>query len=79
MDLTCTEQDHVETGNGPDSTMKPGRVTESLPLIRKFNRHSELILEGITKSKKFKIDDILKVFWISCIGNRAYRFGKQSG
>lgn len=28
--------------------MTPGYVKESLPLIRKFNRHSELILKSIT-------------------------------
>ena len=69
MDLTSTEEDNLFKGNGPDSTMKAGRVQnsinfkvkESLPLIRKFNRHSELILEGITKTKKIRLHDILKV------------------
>lgn len=46
LDLTRTFDDHLETGNNPDTTMQAGRVKESLPLIRKFNRHSSLILHG---------------------------------
>jgi transcription initiation factor TFIIH subunit 1 len=48
VNLDMTEQDHGETGNAPDSTMKAGRIKESLPMIRKFNRHSQLILRETT-------------------------------
>lgn len=37
----------IQTGNELDYTMRPGRSgKESLSLIRKFNRHSELVLKG---------------------------------
>jgi NADPH-dependent 7-cyano-7-deazaguanine reductase QueF len=45
LDLTTTAEDISEKGNGPDRTMKAGNNKDSLPLIRKFNRHSKLILE----------------------------------
>lgn len=54
LDLTSTLEDHGETGNGPDSTMKAGSVRESLPLIRKFNRHSQLILNSCLEPQKKK-------------------------
>ncbi|KAI8893147.1 hypothetical protein BC833DRAFT_609412 [Globomyces pollinis-pini] len=50
LDLTSTLQDHIETGNRPDITMKAGACTKSLPLIRKFNRHSQLILKESMKT-----------------------------
>ncbi|KAJ8322704.1 hypothetical protein BDV3_006971 [Batrachochytrium dendrobatidis] len=51
IDLTTTSEDHVETGNRPDSTMRAGFVQTSLPLIRKFNRHSTFILKSSINSK----------------------------
>jgi transcription initiation factor TFIIH subunit 1 len=60
LDLTSTEEDITDKGNGPDRTMKAGSQKESLPLIRKFNRHSKLILEAtgyllLTRVKKQKV------------------------
>ncbi|KAJ1345399.1 hypothetical protein BSLG_000912 [Batrachochytrium salamandrivorans] len=46
IDLSTTAEDHIETGNRPDLTMRAGSVKTSLPLIRKFNRHSALILKS---------------------------------
>jgi transcription initiation factor TFIIH subunit 1 len=45
IDLSATQEDHIESGNAPDFTMKPGREAQSLPLIRRFNRHSMRVLE----------------------------------
>lgn len=45
IDLSTTAEDHLESGNAPDFTMKPGRETQSLPLIRRFNKHSSRVLE----------------------------------
>ncbi len=51
VDLTATMEDHLnDFGNEPDMTMKPGKVRESIPLIRKFNRHSEIVLKSTIKS-----------------------------
>jgi transcription initiation factor TFIIH subunit 1 len=47
LDLTRTDQDSSAGGNAPDFSMKPGKVRESVPLIRKFNRHSENIIKNI--------------------------------
>ncbi|KAJ3213490.1 RNA polymerase II transcription factor B subunit 1 [Dinochytrium kinnereticum] len=50
LDLSTTAEDHfavrIDYGNMPDSTMKPGGVRSSLPLIRRFNRHSEVVLKS---------------------------------
>ncbi|KAI8904743.1 BSD domain-containing protein [Gorgonomyces haynaldii] len=53
LDLTTTMEDH---GNRPDQTMRAGGVKSSLPLIRKFNRHSEAVLAKTVgpKTKKVK-------------------------
>ncbi|RCI06635.1 RNA polymerase II transcription factor B subunit 1 [Rhizopus stolonifer] len=45
IDLSSTQEDHIEGGNAPDFTMKPGREAQTLPLIRRFNRHSMRVLE----------------------------------
>ncbi|KAJ3261805.1 RNA polymerase II transcription factor B subunit 1 [Boothiomyces macroporosus] len=50
LDLVSTTEDHLETGNAPDITMKPGKIKESRSLIRKFNRHSELIVNKRQKT-----------------------------
>lgn len=44
LDLAATEEDHGETGNSKDFTMKAGSQKKSLPLMRKFNEHSERLL-----------------------------------
>ncbi|KAJ3325993.1 RNA polymerase II transcription factor B subunit 1 [Boothiomyces sp. JEL0866] len=50
LDLVSTTEDHLETGNSPDITMKPGKIKESRSLIRKFNRHSDLIVNKRQKA-----------------------------
>jgi len=45
LDLSATAEDHLESGNAPDFTMKAGREAQSLPLIRRFNKHSSRVLE----------------------------------
>lgn len=53
LDLTSTQEDHILGGNAPDFTMRPGREVQSLPLIRRFNRHSARVLETpISKATK---------------------------
>lgn len=44
LDLAATEEDHEETGNIRDWTMRPGFDRRTLPLVRRFNQHSESIL-----------------------------------
>ena len=69
VNLTTTVEDHYEAGNSPDITMKAGKVKEALPLIRKFNRHSSLILSQSTENpvftsvaiqKEIQLDDLEK-------------------
>lgn len=45
IDLTATQEDHIESGNAPDFTMKAGGNAGVLPLIRRFNRHAMRVLE----------------------------------
>ena len=52
IDLSTTTEDHIETGNRPDSTMRPGRVEKSLPMIRRFNRHSSIILHSFASKSQ---------------------------
>lgn len=44
LDLAATEEDHGETGNIKDYTMRAGAQRKSLPLMRRFNEHSERLL-----------------------------------
>ena len=44
LDLAATEEDHGETGNVKDFTMRAGSQKKSLPLMRRFNEHSERLL-----------------------------------
>ncbi|KAH9027325.1 hypothetical protein EDB85DRAFT_2172358 [Lactarius pseudohatsudake] len=47
IDLEATREDHEEwTGNERDVTMQAGKRRGALPLIRKFNEHSERLLES---------------------------------
>ncbi|KAL0956420.1 hypothetical protein HGRIS_002568 [Hohenbuehelia grisea] len=60
VDLGATLEDHGETGNERDITMQPGRQRGALPLIRKFNEHSERLLNSAlgeaSAAKRRKID-----------------------
>jgi hypothetical protein len=83
LDLTTTAEDISEKGNGPDRTMKAGSNKDSLPLIRKFNRHSKLILEQTRYAR------LTKLYWQETEGhhrscshskaNRAGRLGTREG
>lgn len=44
IDLGATEGDHQATGNEKDWTMRGGAERSVLPLVRRFNEHSERIL-----------------------------------
>ncbi|KAJ7594301.1 hypothetical protein C8J56DRAFT_1044056 [Mycena floridula] len=46
VDLAATLEDHGETGNEKDVTMQAGKQRGALPLIRKFNEHSERLLNS---------------------------------
>ncbi|KAG6831678.1 hypothetical protein H0H92_008321 [Tricholoma furcatifolium] len=46
VDLGATQEDHDQTGNEKDVTMQAGRQKGALPLIRKFNEHSERLLNS---------------------------------
>ncbi|KAI0031749.1 hypothetical protein K488DRAFT_51454 [Vararia minispora EC-137] len=45
VNLTTTQEDHDETGNEKDITMQAGKNRGALPLIRRFNQHSERVLK----------------------------------
>ncbi|KAI0318258.1 hypothetical protein OF83DRAFT_1057189 [Amylostereum chailletii] len=45
IDLGATQEDHEETGNEKDVTMQAGKQRGALPLIRRFNEHSERLLK----------------------------------
>ncbi|CDZ98159.1 RNA polymerase II transcription initiation/nucleotide excision repair factor TFIIH, subunit TFB1 [Phaffia rhodozyma] len=47
LDLAATEEDHGESGNARDITMQAGKQRSSLPLMRRFNEHSEKLLKAI--------------------------------
>ncbi|POW17681.1 hypothetical protein PSTT_00436 [Puccinia striiformis] len=46
LDLNSTLEDHTETGNSDDWTMRPGTQRSSLPLMRRFNEHSQRLLDS---------------------------------
>ncbi|KAI9511168.1 hypothetical protein F5148DRAFT_975611 [Russula earlei] len=46
IDLEATREDHEETGNEKDVTMQAGKQRGALPLIRRFNEHSERLLKS---------------------------------
>lgn len=59
VNLGATLEDHGETGNEKDVTMRAGRQKGALPLIRKFNEHSERLLNsalGEIPSKRRRLD-----------------------
>ncbi|KAJ3286437.1 RNA polymerase II transcription factor B subunit 1 [Borealophlyctis nickersoniae] len=45
LDLTTTTEDHIESGNRPDSTMRAGREKIPLRMIRVMNRYSQTALK----------------------------------
>ncbi|SPO39649.1 related to TFB1 - subunit of RNA polymerase II transcription initiation factor TFIIH [Pseudozyma flocculosa] len=46
LDLAATEEDHQETGNTKDWTMRAGAERRTLPLMRRFNDHSQSLLDS---------------------------------
>ncbi|KAI0305444.1 hypothetical protein B0F90DRAFT_1698089 [Multifurca ochricompacta] len=60
IDLEATREDHEETGNENDVTMQAGKQRGALPLIRKFNEHSERLLKSAISTdgtgKRRKVD-----------------------
>ncbi|WFD30565.1 RNA polymerase II transcription factor B subunit 1 [Malassezia sp. CBS 17886] len=46
LDLESTAEDHGETGNVQDYTMRPGFDRRALPLVRRFNEHAESLLRS---------------------------------
>lgn len=46
LDLQATEEDHGETGNEKDWTMRAGAERRTLPLMRRFNDHSQSLLDS---------------------------------
>ncbi|KAL1743376.1 hypothetical protein HDZ31DRAFT_83465 [Schizophyllum fasciatum] len=60
VDLTTTSEDHGEAGTTKDITMQAGRQRGAIPLIRKFNDHSERLLNAalgeLPKAKRRKLN-----------------------
>ncbi|KAF9425035.1 RNA polymerase II transcription factor B subunit 1 [Podila epigama] len=55
VDLSTTEEDHLEPYTSPDGTMAAGRTKESkeaMPLIRRFNRYAQRVLNSTIGQKK---------------------------
>lgn len=46
LDLGATAEDHGETGNEKDYTMRAGAERRTLPLMRRFNDHSQSLLDS---------------------------------
>ncbi|KAG2096932.1 hypothetical protein BD769DRAFT_1677876 [Suillus cothurnatus] len=60
INIGATLEDHGETGNEKDVTMQAGRQRGALPLIRKFNEHSERLLNSalgeVPPAKRRRVD-----------------------
>ncbi|KAF9956954.1 RNA polymerase II transcription factor B subunit 1 [Mortierella alpina] len=55
LDLSTTEEDHLESYTSPDSTMAAGKTKgskEAIPLIRRFNRYAQRVLNSTVGPKK---------------------------
>ncbi|KAG0204205.1 RNA polymerase II transcription factor B subunit 1 [Mortierella sp. GBA30] len=55
LDLSTTEEDHFESYTSPDSTMAAGKTKgskEAIPLIRRFNRYAQRVLNSTVGPKK---------------------------
>ncbi|KAG8734543.1 RNA polymerase II transcription factor B subunit 1 [Ceratobasidium sp. 423] len=64
IDLNATNEDHVETGNARDFTMKAGGLRSTLPLIRKFNEHSTNVLDaGLQPSKRQRTENMDELYY----------------
>ncbi|CAE6430580.1 unnamed protein product [Rhizoctonia solani] len=64
IDLNATNEDHGETGNSKDFTMKAGGLRSTLPLIRKFNEHSTNVLDaGLQPSKRQRIENTDELYY----------------
>ncbi|CAE6415184.1 unnamed protein product [Rhizoctonia solani] len=64
IDLSATSEDHGETGNSKDFTMKAGGLRSTLPLIRKFNEHSTNVLDaGLQPSKRQRTDHTDELYY----------------
>ncbi|KAI8607235.1 hypothetical protein BC830DRAFT_175647 [Chytriomyces sp. MP71] len=50
LDLSSSVEDHIEYGNAPDTTMKPGSFRTALPIIRRLNRHSSVVLKSFNEA-----------------------------
>lgn len=64
VDLSTTEEDHLESYTSPESTMAAGRTKESkeaMPLIRRFNRYAQRVLNSTVGLKKPSKGDALDV------------------
>ncbi|KAJ9062192.1 RNA polymerase II transcription factor B subunit 1 [Entomophthora muscae] len=61
LNLFSSEQDHGETGNEADFTMRAGRHKDAMSLIRRFNYHSEQVIRNAkpnpSKAKKAAYSD----------------------
>ncbi|KAF8342155.1 uncharacterized protein EI90DRAFT_3032292 [Cantharellus anzutake] len=57
LDLEATQGDHAETGNEKDVTMQAGKRKNAIPIIRRFNEHSERLLESALGTKVTKHGD----------------------
>ncbi|KAH7339559.1 hypothetical protein B0J17DRAFT_365785 [Rhizoctonia solani] len=64
IDLNATNEDHGETGNSKDFTMKAGGLRSTLPLIRKFNEHSTNVLDaGLQPSKRQRTENTDELYY----------------
>ncbi|CAE6431010.1 unnamed protein product [Rhizoctonia solani] len=64
IDLNATHEDHGETGNSKDFTMKAGGLRSTLPLIRKFNEHSTNVLDaGLQPSKRQRTENVDEIYY----------------
>ncbi|KAJ3989899.1 hypothetical protein F5890DRAFT_1570117 [Lentinula detonsa] len=54
VDLAASREDHEQAGNEQDITMQAGRQKGALPLIRKFNEHSERLLNSALRVAPFQ-------------------------
>ncbi|KAF9571311.1 RNA polymerase II transcription factor B subunit 1 [Mortierella alpina] len=55
LDLSTTEEDHLESYTSPDSTMAAGKTKgskEAIPLIRRFNRYAQRVLNSTVGPKR---------------------------
>jgi hypothetical protein len=46
--------DLKEYGNAPDISMHPGKVSQAVPIIRRLNRHAELVVKSL--DQRFVVD-----------------------